>query len=124
VARYLDVLDSYANDSAVLTEVRSALSGLSRFRKPRDWDTRPDLPATHTAPTIADLGDRSAVLRERVTELLAAGADLGAARDLADDLGRDTAALVASARALQRKEAELLTLLGTALLPENGGLPR
>ncbi|MCP2241622.1 tetratricopeptide repeat protein [Lentzea aerocolonigenes] len=124
VARYLDVLDSYANDSAVLTEVRTALTGLARFRKPRDWDTRPDLPATHTAPTIADLGDRSAVLRERVTELLAAGADLGAARDLADDLGRDTAALVASARALQRKEAELLTLLGAALLPENGGLPR
>lgn len=125
VVRYLDVLDSYANDSAVLTEVRTALTGrLARFRKPRDWDTRPDLPTTHTAPTIADLGDRSAVLRERVTELLAAGADLGAARDLADDLGRDTAALVASARALQRKEAELLTLLGTALLPENGGLPR
>lgn len=124
VARYLDVLDSYANDSAVLTEVHTALTGLARFRKLRDWDTRPDLPATHTAPTIADLGDRSAVLRERVTELLAAGADLGAARDLADDLGRDTAALVASARAVQRKEAELLTLLGTALLPENGGLPR
>lgn len=125
VAQYLDVLDSYANDSTVLTEVRTALVGrLARFRKPRDWDSRPDLPATHTAPTIDDLGDRGAVLRERVTQLLAAGADLGPARDLADDLERDTAALVASARAVQRKETELLTLLGAALLPETGRVPR
>jgi SAM-dependent methyltransferase len=126
VAEYLDVLDAFAGDDAVLAEVRTALTErMPRFRKPRDRDGRPDLATTHTAPTIADLGNRSAVLRERVTQLLTAGTPgLDAARQLADDLERDTAALVDSARSLQRREAELLALLGKSLLDENGRTPR
>ncbi|KOV86718.1 tetratricopeptide repeat protein [Nocardia sp. NRRL S-836] len=126
VAEYLDVLDTFGGDDAVLAEVRAALTErMPRFRKPRDRDGRPDLATTHTAPTITDLGHRSAVLRERVTQLLAAGTPgLDAARHLADDLERDTAALVDSARSVQRREAELLALLGRSLLHENGRNPR
>ncbi|ANZ41017.1 hypothetical protein BBK82_38595 [Lentzea guizhouensis] len=126
VARLLEVLHTYAGDSAVLAELAPGLvERLTRFRKPRDWDGRPDLATTHTAPTIADLGERSALLRERVAQLPASGGpDLDAARRLADDLDRATAALVASARAVQRQEAELLTLLGRSLLTETGRNPR
>lgn len=121
MAQYLDVLDTFAGDDAVLAQVRTALTDrLTRFRKPRDWDHRPDI-ATRATPTIDDLGDRSAILRERVTQLLASGTpNLDAARSLADDLERDAAALVASARTVQRKEAELLALLGNSLLTETG----
>jgi tetratricopeptide (TPR) repeat protein len=123
VDRYLNVLDTYAGDDTVLEQVRSKLvHRLSSFRKVRDWDQRRELARGDTTPpTVTELTERSSLLRERVTQLLAThpdAPDLAAARELTHKLEHDNKALMDYAKSIHRQEAELLALLGHHLLAE------
>jgi len=124
VDTYLQVLDRYVQDGSVREQVRSALvRRLSRYRKVRDWDSRPELTLVRAvAPTVAEMNDRSELLRERVNQLLSTqqeADDLAAARQLTHSLENDAHALSEHARSIEQKEAELLVLVGDRLLADN-----
>jgi hypothetical protein len=119
VDAYLQVLDRYVEDGSVREQVRTDLvRRLSRYRKVRDWDSRPEIVQVRVvAPTIAEMSDRSELLRERVSQLLsAAGDELAGARDLVRRLEADSRQLSEQARSVEQKEADLLVLLGDRLL--------
>ncbi|MBB5803006.1 tetratricopeptide (TPR) repeat protein [Saccharothrix ecbatanensis] len=119
VDAYLQVLDRYVEDGSVREQVRADLvRRLSRYRKVRDWDSRPEIVQVRVvAPTVAEMNDRSELLRERVGQLLSAtGGDLAGARDLVLRLEADSRQLSEQARSVEQKEADLLVLLGDRLL--------
>jgi tetratricopeptide (TPR) repeat protein len=119
VDAYLQVLDRYVEDGSVREQVRADLvRRLSRYRKVRDWDSRPEIVQVRAvAPTVAEMNDRSELLRERVGQLLSAtGGDLAGARDLVLRLEADSRQLSEHARSVEEKEADLLVLLGDRLL--------
>jgi len=125
VDAYLEVLDRYLLDGTVREQVRAALvQRLSRYAKVRGWDSRPELTRVRTVqPTVAEINDRSQLLRERVSQLVAMqpGADdLAAARELSRSLEHESRVLSEHARAVEQKEAELLALVGDRLLVDNG----
>jgi tetratricopeptide (TPR) repeat protein len=121
VDAYLQVLDRYLQDGTVRAQVRAALvQRLAQYGKLRDWDSRQELLQVRTvAPTVAEMNDRSELLRERVRQLLAmqpGAADLAAAGDLARSLERSSQVLAEQARSVEEMEAELLGLVGDRLL--------
>lgn len=119
VDAYLQVLDRYVEDGSVREQVRADLvRRLSRYRKVRDWDSRPEIVQVRVvAPTVAEMNDRSELLRERVSQLLsAAGGDLAGARDLVRRLEADSRQLSERARSVEQQEADLLVMLGDRLL--------
>lgn len=73
---------------------------------------------------MTELKDRSELLGERVSRLIAQRSssgghdDLAAARDLAQALENDTRALYEQVESIKRREAQLLMLLADRLLPE------
>lgn len=124
VGSYLQVLDQFVEDGSISEQVRATLVGqLSRFGKVRSWDQRPELRRVHvSAPSVAEMNDRSRLLRERIDQLLAVRRDdprLAAAGELTRSLEDDSQVLLDHARAVERKEAEVLAIVGDQLLSEN-----
>lgn len=124
--RYLQVLDQYVADPSVRHEVRvSLLERLSRFSKVRPIDRRPELARARVAPpTVDEMNSRGELLRERVSQLMAArGGDesLVAAQQLVHNLENDSRVLAAQAQSVETKEADLLVLIGDWLLGDNEG---
>jgi hypothetical protein len=124
VDAYLHVLDRYLLDGTVREQVRAALvRRLSRYGKVRDWDRRPELTRVHAVqPTVAEMNERSQLLMERVSQLMATQpgtADLAAARDLTRSLEHESRVLSEHARSVEQKEAELLVLVGDRLLADS-----
>jgi len=82
---------------------------LSQYAKVRPLDRRPELiSARVVAPTVAEMNDRSELLRERVTQLLTTEAgkdDLAAAQELVRVLANDSRVLVEHAHSVESKEA-------------------
>lgn len=124
VDAYLQVLDRYLLDGTVREQVRAALvRRLSRYGKVRHWDTRPELTRMRTVqPTVAEMNDRSRLLMERISQLMAmqpAAADFAVARDLTRSLEHESRVLSEQALAVEQKEAELLVLVGDRLLSDD-----
>lgn len=124
--RYLQVLDQYVADPSVRHEVRvSLLERLSRFSKVRPLDRRPELARARVAPpTVDEMNSRTELLRERVSQLMAArGGDesLVAAQQLVHNLADDSRVLAEQAQSVETKEADLLVLIGDWLLGDNEG---
>jgi len=93
-----------------------------QYAKVRPLDRRPELiSARVVAPTVAEMNDRSELLRERVTQLLTTEAgkdDLAAAQELVRVLANDSRVLVEHAHSVESKEADLLVLIGDSLLAD------
>lgn len=122
--QYLQVLDQYIADTSVRQEVRvSLLERLSRYRKVRPLDRRPELIAARiAAPTVEDMNGRSELLRERVDQLMTAqggNESLTAARELVRNLAKDSEILAEQAHSVEATEADLLVLIGDWLLGDN-----
>ncbi|WP_054051250.1 tetratricopeptide repeat protein [Alloactinosynnema sp. L-07] len=123
VDAYLQVLDQYVADGSIREQVRAdVVRRLSRFRRVRDWDGRPELVEVRAAPpTVAEMNDRSELLRVRVSQLLAApgSADLVEAHELVRNLEADSKRLAEHARSVEQKEANLLVIVGDRLLVDH-----
>ncbi|MDX8037382.1 hypothetical protein SK803_44920 [Lentzea sp. BCCO 10_0856] len=124
--RYLQVLDQFIADPSVRDEVRvSLLERLSRFRKVRPLDRRPELVrARAVAPTVDEMNSRTELLRERVSQLMTVqggGENLTAAQQLVHHLENDSRVLAEQAHSVETKEADLLVLIGDWLLGDNEG---
>lgn len=124
--RYLQVLDQFVADPSVREEVRvSLLERLSRFRKVRPLDRRPEIVrARASAPTVDEMNSRTELLRERVSQLMTVQAgdeNLTAAQQLVRNLENDSRALAEQAHSVETKEADLLVLIGDWLLGDNEG---
>jgi len=124
VRAYLDVLNDYIQNGTVREQVRIALlQRLSRYGKRLHWDSRPDPALVRTvAPTVAEINDRSALLRERVRELATGhgAAELATTNELTRRLERESRELSERARAVEESEAELLVQVGDRLLTDGG----
>jgi TolA-binding protein len=123
VEKYLQILDKYLHDETVRKEVRLELvKRLSTYQRVRDYPVRRDLTeARQVEPTVAEVRDRSDMLRVRVEELLAArGTDLALEniRQLSDNLKEAGQELFNKAQAIQKTEADLLAVTGNQLLKE------
>jgi hypothetical protein len=122
VDAYLQVLDRYVEDGSVREQVRADLvRRLARYNKVRDWDSRPEIVQVRAvAPTVAEMNDRSELLRERVSQLLSASGagELAGARDLVRSLEAESRRLSEHARSVEQKEADLLVMVGDRLLSD------
>ena len=123
VDKYLQVLDKYLSDETVQKEVRqSLLDQLSSFRRIQGLRTRPDLvPVRVIEPSVAEVRDRSDLLRTRVEDLLAARAgdqSMDGVRRLSRELKDDGQRLFEQAKSIQKKEADLLAQTGKYILSE------
>jgi hypothetical protein len=122
----VQMFDRYVAEGSLPHAVRSDLvTKLSHYGKARSSDERPELAVPEQpTPTVTELKDRSELLGERVSRLIAQRSssgghdDLAAARDLAQALENDTRALYEQVESIKRREAQLLMLLADRLLPE------
>ncbi|MFB9442520.1 tetratricopeptide repeat protein [Dactylosporangium vinaceum] len=119
----MEIIESYADDPGVPAAVREELlRRLAQLGRRRDSDQRPDLAAAaRSEPTVAEVAQRAELLLARVRQLEGAGVSVAAAQRAADELAGASALLAAQARAVERSEAAVLTLIGNAMLDDTRG---
>jgi tetratricopeptide (TPR) repeat protein len=123
VDMYMQVLDKYLHDDTVRKEVRLGLiERLSKYKKVRGWERRPDLNlARSVEPTVAEMRNRSEILRLRVEQVVSTVDDretMDRVKQLSDKIMQDGQSLYEQAATIERNESELLALTGAQLFKE------
>lgn len=119
--RFMDVLDKYIGDETVRLEVRrDLLTHLSKYGRFVGVKKRPDLSGARSLPpTIEEVRNRSELLRARVTEIIQSGdQDANELRVMTASVDEESQRLWEQAKAVENKQAELVTATGDLLFKD------
>ena len=122
VDKYLQVLDKYLHDDTVRKEVRIALmERLAKYKKVQNWEKRPDLSqARSVEPTLAEVRNRSDLLRERIEQIYSSrgGEDADVIKKRSDAIALNGQKLYEQSKEIEKEEIELLAEAGNRLFQD------
>lgn len=123
VDKYLQILDKFLTDDTVRKEIRLALmERLAKYKRIKSWDKRPDLAKARTVePTLAEMRNRSEILSSHINQIISLqgkSEEVAKVKSLSKAIEQDSEQLYERAKALEKKESELLVETGNQLFKD------